>query len=227
MNESPPTSALSAPEDHSRDSVENGSQSAVADASEAGGVVLDDASIRRALLRIAHEIVEAGTEIPSLYLVAIPNGGVPLARILVENLTEITGFVPRIGLLDTTLYRDDLVARGTRPPLRKTEMPSSVDDRVVILVEDVVNTGRTIRAAMDALMDFGRPRVVRLVALVDRGHRELPIRIDHVGKNIPTNPTDKVVFRVRNDGEEILEVILKEQPDGDTGIAVAPQGEGE
>ena len=106
-----------------------------------------------------------------------------------------------VGVFDTTLYRDDLSTRGSRPRLRRTEMPSSVDGRVVVLVEDVVNTGRTIRAGMDALMDFGRPSHVRVVALVDRGHRELPIKIDYVGKNIPTQPSDKVVFRAPLAGE--------------------------
>jgi pyrimidine operon attenuation protein/uracil phosphoribosyltransferase len=100
-----------------------------------------------------------------------------------------------LGILDTTLYRDDVLVTAERPPLRVTEMPSSVDERVVILVEDVVNTGRTIRAAMDALMDFGRPRAVQVVALVDRGHRELPIKIDFVGKNIPTQPGESVKLR--------------------------------
>ncbi len=153
-------------------------------------VILDDQAIRRALMRMAHEIVESADGIDRLYLVAIPNGGVPLARILVENLESLTGTRVPLGILDTTLYRDDLSTRGARPPLRRTEMPSSVDDRVVVLVEDVVNTGRTIRAAMDALMDFGRPSHVRVVALVDRGHRELPIKIDYVGKNIPTHPAE-------------------------------------
>ncbi|MEZ7978711.1 MAG: bifunctional pyr operon transcriptional regulator/uracil phosphoribosyltransferase PyrR [Myxococcota bacterium] len=157
-------------------------------------VVLDNESIRRALMRIAHEIVESADGTERLYLVAIPNGGVPLARLLADNLESLTGSRPPLGILDTTLYRDDLSTRGSRPLLRRTEMPSSVDDRVVVLVEDVVSTGRTIRAGMDALMDFGRPSHVRVVALVDRGHRELPIKIDYVGKNIPTQPTDKVVF---------------------------------
>ena len=157
-------------------------------------VVLDNESIRRALMRIAHEIVESADGTERLYLVAIPNGGVPLARLLADNLESLTGSRPPLGVLDTTLYRDDLSTRGSRPLLRRTEMPSSVDDRVVVLVEDVVSTGRTIRAGMDALMDFGRPSHVRVVALVDRGHRELPIKIDYVGKNIPTQPTDKVVF---------------------------------
>lgn len=157
--------------------------------------VLDDQAIRRALMRIAHEIVESTDDPSRLYLVAIPNGGVPLGRILADNLESLSGMRAPLGILDTTLYRDDLTTRASRPKLRRTEMPSSVDGRVVILVEDVVNTGRTIRAAMDALMDFGRPSHVRVVALVDRGHRELPIKIDFVGKNIPTQPNEKVIFR--------------------------------
>ena len=157
--------------------------------------ILDDQAIRRALMRIAHEIVESTDDPERLYLVAIPNGGVPLGRILIDNLESLTGIRPLLGILDTTLYRDDLSIRGSRPRLRRTEMPSSVDNRIVVLVEDVVSTGRTIRAGMDALMDFGRPSHVRVVALVDRGHRELPIKIDFVGKNIPTQPDEKVIFR--------------------------------
>jgi pyrimidine operon attenuation protein/uracil phosphoribosyltransferase len=157
--------------------------------------ILDDQAIRRALMRIAHEIVESTDDPGRIYLVAIPNGGVPLGRILADNVESLTGERPPLGILDTTLYRDDLSTRGSRPKLRRTEMPSSVDDRVVVLVEDVVSTGRTIRAGMDALMDFGRPSHVRVVALVDRGHRELPIKIDFVGKNIPTQPNEKVIFR--------------------------------
>lgn len=164
--------------------------------------VLDDAAIRRALVRIAHELVERNEEPERLYLVAIPNGGVPLARQLAANLEDITGLTLPVGILDTTLYRDDLKTRGERPALRRTEMPSAVDERVVILVDDVANTGRTIRAAMDALMDFGRPRGVQVVALVDRGHRELPIRIDYVGKNIPTHASEKVVLAGRDGGLE-------------------------
>jgi pyrimidine operon attenuation protein/uracil phosphoribosyltransferase len=157
--------------------------------------ILDDQAIRRALMRIAHEILESTDDPERLYLVAIPNGGVPLGRILADNLESLTGIRAPLGILDTTLYRDDLSTRGSRPKLRRTEMPSSVDHRVVVLVEDVVSTGRTIRAGMDALMDFGRPSHVRVVALVDRGHRELPIKIDFVGKNIPTQPNEKVIFR--------------------------------
>jgi len=167
-----------------------------------GRIVLDDAAIRRALVRIAHEIVERNEQADRLYLVAIPNGGVPLARQLAENLKSIAGVELPVGVLDTTLYRDDLTRRGERPPLRKTEMPSAVDEKIVILVDDVANTGRTIRAAMDALMDFGRPRGVQVVALVDRGHRELPIRIDFVGKNIPTSQAERVVLQGRDGGLE-------------------------
>ncbi len=171
------------------------------------GIVLDDLAIQRALTRIAHEIVERNDEPARLYLVGIPNGGVPLARLIARNLREIAGVDVTVGVLDTTLYRDDRLARGVRPRLRKTEMPSAVDDRSVILVDDVASTGRTIRAAMDALMDFGRPRTVQVVALVDRGHRELPIRIDYVGKNIPTRRSDHVELRTRP-GSEGMEVVL-------------------
>ena len=172
-----------------------------------GGVVLDEPAIQRALMRIAHEIAERNEDVRRLYLVGIPNGGPPLARQLAKNLGEIAGHEPTVGMLDTTLYRDDRLTSGLRPRLRKTEMPSAVDDRIVILVDDVASTGRTIRAAMDALMDFGRPRAVQVVALVDRGHRELPIKIDYVGKNIPTQRADHVELRTRAEGGG-LEVVL-------------------
>jgi pyrimidine operon attenuation protein/uracil phosphoribosyltransferase len=179
--------------------------------------VLDDQAIRRALMRIAHEIAERNEDPESLYLVAIPNGGVPLARQLAADLREISGVEPLVGVLDTTLYRDDLKTTSERPALRETEMPSAVDERVVILVDDVVRSGRTIRAAMDALMDFGRPRMVQVVGLVDRGHRELPIKLDYVGKNLPTSPAE--VVRLQGVGDSLeppLEVVV-----------VGPQGEGE
>ena len=172
-------------------------------------VVLDDAAIRRALMRIAHEVVERNDEPSRIYLVGIPNGGVPLARQLAIDLRKVAELSPPVGILDTTLYRDDLARTGERPRLRRTEMPRAVDEQVVVLVEDVVNTGRTIRAAMDALMDFGRPRAVQVVALVDRGHRELPIKIDYVGKNIPTRAREEVSLRAGAEGHAgPLEVIL-------------------
>jgi pyrimidine operon attenuation protein/uracil phosphoribosyltransferase len=177
-------------------------------ASDRSSIVLDHAAIERSLTRIAHEIVERHEDLSKLYLVAIPNGGVPLGRILQRNLASISGVELPLGILDTTLYRDDLSRNGVRPQLRLTEMPSSVDDRIVLVVEDVVSTGRTIRAAMDAMIDFGRPTSVQVVALIDRGHRELPIKIDYVGKNIPTGASDKVKFRSRKleDGSNATEL---------------------
>jgi pyrimidine operon attenuation protein/uracil phosphoribosyltransferase len=157
-------------------------------------------------MRIAHEIFERNEDLANVYLVAIPNGGVPLARVLAANLRKIADVNTTVGILDTTLYRDDLTSTSARPMLRTTEMPSAVDDRVVILVDDVVKSGRTIRAAMDALMDFGRPRMVQVVGLVDRGHRELPIKIDYAGKNLPTSTAENV--RLRSVGDE-LEVVVE------------------
>lgn len=185
-------------------------------------ILLDDAGVRRSLVRIAHEIVERNDAANDLYVVAIPNGGVPLGRSIVANLEGISGVAPPLGILDTTLYRDDLTTSGERPLLRETEMPSSVDGRIVVLVEDVVNTGRTIRAAMDALMDFGRPRIVQVVALIDRGHRELPIKIDYVGKNIPTQPADRVRLIADSLGQEPMKVVLEELAGGES----APLQEG-
>ena len=173
------------------------------------GVVLDDLAIRRCLMRIAHEIVERNDDLARLYLVGIPNGGPPLARRIAQNLREIADVEPTVGVLDTTLYRDDRLLAGVRPRLRRTEMPSAVDERVVILVDDVASTGRTVRAAMDALMDFGRPREVQVVALVDRGHRELPIKIDYVGKNIPTQRTDHVQLRALEEGGGMEVVVTR------------------
>jgi pyrimidine operon attenuation protein/uracil phosphoribosyltransferase len=164
-------------------------------------------------MRIAHEIVERTDEPERLYLVAIPNGGVPLARRLAANLKQIADLDVPVGVLDTTLYRDDLMTTGKRPALRLTEMPSAVDDHIVVLVDDVVKTGRTIRAAMDALMDFGRPSVVQVVGLVDRGHRELPIKLDYVGKNLPTRPSEEVHLRGADGGlDGALELIVVPAP---------------
>ena len=185
--------------------------------SDPARVVLDDTAIRRALVRIAHEVLERNEQPEAIYLIGIPNGGVPLARAIARNLLDIAGVEPPVGILDTTLYRDDLASKGERPALRRTEMPSAVDEHVVVLVDDVVSTGRTIRAAMDALMDFGRPRAVQVVGLVDRGHRELPIKIDYVGKNIPTRHGDRVQLRGLHGGlEGPLEMVVFDEPEGGT-----------
>ncbi len=186
-----------------------------------GSVVMDDVAIRRALMRIAHEVLERCENLERLYLVAIPNGGVPLARQLAENFKQIADVDVVVGILDTTLYRDDLKITAERPLLRETEMPSAVDDRIVILVDDVVKTGRTIRAAMDALMDFGRPSAVQVVGLVDRGHRELPIKLDYVGKNVPTQAGEEVRMSGRAGGlEGALEVVV--MPAAATGAGGRP-----
>jgi pyrimidine operon attenuation protein/uracil phosphoribosyltransferase len=177
--------------------------------------LLDDAGIQRSLMRIAHEIVERTADPEHLYLVAIPNGGVPLARRLARGLREVADLTVPVGILDTTLYRDDLLTTGERPALRRTEMPSAVDGHIVVLVDDVVKTGRTIRAAMDALMDFGRPRAVQVVGLVDRGHRELPIKIDYVGKNVPTRAREQVQLRSAGGRDDVLELVIIGAPDGD------------
>ena len=143
----------------------------------------------RALTRIAHEILERNRGVDELALVGIRTRGVPLARRLARILREINGDEVPTGALDITLYRDDLMRHpvGPQPVVRRTEIPFSIDDRKILLVDDVLYTGRTIRAALDALIDFGRPRAIQLIVLVDRGHRELPIKADYVGKNLPTS----------------------------------------
>ena len=154
--------------------------------------VLDGDEIARALTRVAHEIVERAKGAHDVVLLGIPSRGVPLARRLAERIRGIEGSDVPVGSLDITLYRDDL-RRAPARALMPTEIPSGgIDDKVVVLVDDVLYSGRTIRAALDAMNDIGRPRMVQLAVLVDRGHRELPIRPDYVGKNIPTSHTEKV-----------------------------------
>ena len=168
--------------------------------------VLAAADISRALTRIAHEILERNKGADDLVLVGIPTRGVPLARRLGERLTGIEGHQVGVGSLDVTMFRDDLRRQPPRA-LEPTELPEGgVEDRVVVLVDDVLYSGRTIRAALDALAEFGRPRAVRLAVLVDRGHRELPIRADHVGKNLPTSLVERVrVHLAETDGvDEVL-----------------------
>jgi pyrimidine operon attenuation protein/uracil phosphoribosyltransferase len=159
---------------------------------------MDADRISRALTRIAHEIVERNRGIDELALVGVRSRGVPLARRIAKALQNIAGDEVQTGALDITLYRDDLMrhAVGPQPLVRRTEIPFSIDDRLIILVDDVLYTGRTTRAALDALIDFGRPRAIQLVALVDRGHRELPIKADYVGKNIPTARHESVQVKL-------------------------------
>ena len=155
---------------------------------------MDADRIARTLTRIAHEIVERNKGVDDLALVGVRTRGVHLARRLARTLKDITGDEVPTGALDITLYRDDLMrhAVGPQPLVRRTEIPFSIDDRKILLVDDVLYTGRTTRAALDALIDFGRPRGIQLIVLVDRGHRELPIKADYVGKNLPTSPDESV-----------------------------------
>ena len=148
--------------------------------------VMDAQEISRALTRIAHEINERGRGVEKVALVGIRTGGVHLAKRLAARLKEIAGSPVPVGELDITLYRDDLNARKEQPVLRKTDLPFDITDSSIVLVDDVLFTGRTIRAAMDGLMDFGRPAEIQLAVLVDRGHRQLPIKATYVGKNLPT-----------------------------------------
>jgi pyrimidine operon attenuation protein/uracil phosphoribosyltransferase len=172
--------------------------------------VMDADRMSRALTRIAHEILERNRGLDDLALVGIRTRGVPIARRLARALKEINGDEVPTGALDITLYRDDLMrhAVGPQPVVRRTEIPFSIDDRKILLVDDVLYTGRTIRAALDALIDFGRPRAIQLIALVDRGHRELPIKADYVGKNLPTSLRQSVQVRLQEiDG--IDEIVIE------------------
>lgn len=172
-------------------------------------VVMDADRIGRSLMRIAHEILERNRGSDVLALVGIRARGVPLAERLAVNLRDAGGLQVPTGSLDITLYRDDLMRHqvGPQPILRRTDIPFSLDGKVIILVDDVLYTGRTIRAALDALIDFGRPNAIQLVALVDRGHRELPIRADYVGRNVPTSRQQTVqVHLTEIDGRDEVEV---------------------
>jgi pyrimidine operon attenuation protein/uracil phosphoribosyltransferase len=177
-------------------------------------VVMDADRVSRTITRIAHEIVERNRTLDDLALVGIRSRGEHLARRLAEQLQQIAGRVVPTGALDITLYRDDLMrqAVGPQPLVRSTEIPFSIDDRTILLVDDVLYTGRTVRAALDALIDFGRPQAIQLVVLVDRGHRELPIKADYVGKNLPTSRRESVQVRLEEvDGDDEV-VINGEEP---------------
>jgi pyrimidine operon attenuation protein/uracil phosphoribosyltransferase len=172
---------------------------------------MDAPRMDRTLTRIAHEIVERNRGVEDLALIGVRTRGVTLARRIAARLRDITGTEVPTGALDITLYRDDLMkaAVGPQPVIRRTEVSFSIDERKILLVDDVLYTGRTVRAALDALIDFGRPKVIQLVVLVDRGHRELPIKADYVGKNLPTSFKESVQVRLQeNDGVD--EVVVEE-----------------
>jgi pyrimidine operon attenuation protein/uracil phosphoribosyltransferase len=175
--------------------------------------VMDADRMGRALTRIAHEILERNRGVDELALVGIRTRGVPIARRIGRALRDINGEEVPAGALDITLYRDDLMRMpvGPQPLVRRTEIPFSIDNRKILLVDDVLYTGRTIRAALDALIDFGRPRAIQLIVLVDRGHRELPIKADYVGKNLPTSVKQSVQVRLQEiDGVD--EVTIEGEP---------------
>jgi pyrimidine operon attenuation protein/uracil phosphoribosyltransferase len=192
-------------------------------------VVLEPTEIGRALSRISHELLERNKGAEGLVLLGVPTRGVPLAKRLAHRLTEIEGTPVPYGSLDVTMYRDDLRLKPVRA-LGETDVPpGGVDDKVVVLVDDVLFSGRTIRAALDAVSDLGRPRAVRLAVLVDRGHRELPIRADHVGKNLPTSLRERVQVQLREvDGEDAVLIEAPAAPDaepaGEPGTLAATEG---
>lgn len=168
--------------------------------------LFDADDIGRAMKRLAHEVVEANDGADGLVVLGIQTRGVPLAKRLATIIGEIEGADIPVGPLDVTLFRDDLANQAPRP-LGHTEFPESIDGKVVVLVDDVLFTGRTIRAALDAISEFGRPAAIRLVVLVDRGHRELPVRADHVGKNVPTALAQRVTVKLAEiDGEDAVDL---------------------
>lgn len=176
-------------------------------------VVLDEQAVRRALTRIAHEIIERNKGIENSVLVGIKTRGIYLAKRLAERIEQIEGNKIAIGELDITLYRDDLSKKTNdhEPLVKGSDIPVDVTNQKVILVDDVLYTGRTVRAAMDALVDIGRPANIQLAVLVDRGHRELPIRADYVGKNIPTSSSEKIVVELQeSDGQDQVTIYENE-----------------
>jgi pyrimidine operon attenuation protein/uracil phosphoribosyltransferase len=164
----------------------------------AKALVLDEQAIRRALTRISHQIIEKNKGIDECVLIGIRTRGIYIARRLAERIEEIEGSPVSVGELDITLYRDDLTKKTVdqEPLVKGSQIPVDITDKTIVLVDDVLYTGRTVRAGMDALMDLGRPSSIQLAVLVDRGHRELPIRADYVGKNIPTSSSEKIVVEL-------------------------------
>jgi pyrimidine operon attenuation protein/uracil phosphoribosyltransferase len=172
------------------------------------GKLLDGTDVRRALTRIAHEILERDRGAAEIALVGIANRGDDLARRLADEIERIEGTRVPVGTLDITFYRDDIGMKAEAPEVHETRIGFDVTGRTVVLVDDVLFTGRTIRAAMDALTDLGRPRRIQLAVLVDRGHRELPIKADYVGKNLPTSPTQSVQVHLHEvDGRDEVEIL--------------------
>ncbi|MFH1847986.1 MAG: bifunctional pyr operon transcriptional regulator/uracil phosphoribosyltransferase PyrR [Candidatus Omnitrophota bacterium] len=171
--------------------------------------ILDSAGISRAIVRISHEILEKNKDVGSLAIIGIRDRGEHLAKRIAEQIETISKQRPLLGVLDITLYRDDLSHGSEQPVVAETQMDFNINNKVVVLMDDVLFTGRTIRCALDALVDFGRPKSIQLGVLVDRGHRELPIRPDYVGKNVPTSTQETIVVRL-TEVDEKDEVVLCE-----------------
>lgn len=174
-------------------------------------VIMDEMGMKRALTRIAHEIIERNKGVENVAVVGIRRRGGPLAQRLAARIEEIEGVKVPVGILDITLYRDDLTTLASQPLVHRTEVNFDINDLTIVLVDDVLFTGRTVRAAMDALIDLGRPNAIQLAVLVDRGHRELPIKADFIGKNVPTSRQEIISVQVKEidnkDGVVIQEVI--------------------
>jgi len=171
-------------------------------------IVMAPEDVRRTLTRITHEIIERNKNLKHLMLVGVHTRGVPLARRMAANIEDFEGTKVPVGALDISFYRDDLASLDTQPIVHLTDIPASVDDRAIVLVDDELYTGRSIRAAMDALIDLGRPKSIQLAVLVDRGHRELPIRADYVGKNMPSSRHEEIQVKLKEtDGIDEVAII--------------------
>jgi pyrimidine operon attenuation protein/uracil phosphoribosyltransferase len=174
--------------------------------------IVDAEGLNRTITRLAHEIVERNRGTEDLVLVGIRTRGVPLAERINQKIEEIEGRRPPLGLLDITMYRDDVLRKLKQPRVQTTDIPFNIDGKTVVLVDDVLFTGRTVRAALDELMDFGRPARVQLAVLVDRGHRELPIKADYVGKNVPTSFDETVRVKLKEvDGEDRVLLMVEDE----------------
>ncbi len=174
--------------------------------------IMDGDSVQRALKRISHEIIERNKGCENLCIIGIRRRGVPLAQRLCDNISSIEGTRPQLGVLDITLYRDDISEEFVEPVINATDIPFSVTGKKIVLVDDVLYTGRTVRAAIDALISLGRPACIQLAIMVDRGHRELPIRGDFVGKNIPTSHEERVFVKIPEiDGEDGVYIVREEK----------------
>jgi pyrimidine operon attenuation protein/uracil phosphoribosyltransferase len=173
--------------------------------------IMDESAVLRAITRISHEIIEKNKGVENLVLMGIQRRGVPLARRIAAKIKEVENTVIPVGILDITLYRDDLSLLNEHPVINGTEINFDIANKIVVLVDDVIYTGRTVRAAIDALMDINRPQMIQLAVIIDRGHRELPIRADYVGKNVPTSRSEIVHVNVKEiDGENSVTITDKE-----------------